>query len=50
MKSGKDSCQFVRSLVESLPLIEEYFSNISNDKKVQDVVIEIVTLLLETVG
>ncbi|XP_022833925.1 serine-protein kinase ATM [Spodoptera litura] len=50
MKSGKEHCQFVRTLVESLPSLEDHFLNISNDKKVQDVVIEIVTLLLETLS
>ncbi|KAH9632713.1 hypothetical protein HF086_013085 [Spodoptera exigua] len=50
MKSGKENCQFVKSLMESLPSLEEYFLNISNDKKVQDVVIEILTLLLETLS
>lgn len=49
MKSGNDNCQFVRPLMESLSSLEKLFATIANDKKLQDVVIEIIILLLETV-
>lgn len=49
MKSGKENCQFVRPLIESLSSLETYFGLVASDKKVQDIVIEIIILLLETV-
>ncbi|CAH0603140.1 unnamed protein product [Chrysodeixis includens] len=48
MKGGKENCQFVRPLIESLSSLETYFGLVASDKKVQDVVIEIIILLLET--
>ncbi|XP_026737951.1 serine-protein kinase ATM isoform X2 [Trichoplusia ni] len=50
MKSGKENCQFVRPLIESLSSLETYFGLVASDKKVQDIVIEIIILLLETLS
>ncbi|CAB3231054.1 unnamed protein product [Arctia plantaginis] len=47
LKSAKENSQFVRPVIDSLPLLEKYLLKISNDKKLQDVITEVMILLLE---
>ncbi|PZC82370.1 hypothetical protein B5X24_HaOG210411 [Helicoverpa armigera] len=48
MKGVKDNSQLTRQLMKTISLLEGIFSNILNDKKVQEVIIDILILLLET--
>lgn len=49
LKCAKENAQFVRPVIDSLPLLEKYLLKISNDKKVQDVITEVLILVLEMV-
>ncbi|XP_063891264.1 serine-protein kinase ATM [Helicoverpa armigera] len=50
MKGVKDNSQLTRPLMKTISSLEGIFSNILNDKKVQEVIIDILILLLETLS
>lgn len=49
VKNGKKYCQFVIPLRDSLPRFQKCLNHVQNDKKVQEVVMEIILFLLEMV-
>lgn len=50
IKNGKKSCQFIIPLRDSLSKLEKCFIQVQTDKKVQEIVVEIVIYLLEAVS
>ncbi|XP_041988824.1 serine-protein kinase ATM [Aricia agestis] len=50
VKSASNNCQFTVPLRDSLPKFMEYFMKISNDKKVQDFIMETIIVLIEVVA
>lgn len=49
IRKGQSCCQFVLPLRDLLPKLKKCFNRAESDKKIQEIVAEITTLLLETV-